>query len=184
MHYYTLLKEEMENAPRSSSWKFPMEFPDIAPFIALVVPLTEATWRVLQGPPLRIRTTAIYLQQILTLHDGEVRFVGIPGWKPFQASGGQQYKACYWHPQYVKHPDVRQWLLEKSREDYWNRNLTYDEYCWCFEKENYETSVLKWIENPASGGTKLLIRTGNFINLAELLHFGNKICTCYDMYCL
>ena len=76
-------------------------------------------------------------------------------------------------------------VVDKSREDNnWNRNLTYNEYRWCFEKENYETSVLTWIENPASGGTNLQIRTGNLINLAELLHFGNKICTCHDMYCL
>ena len=61
--------------------------------------------------------------------------------------------------------------------------MTYKEYKWCFEKEKYETSILKWIYNSASGGA-LLIRTGNFINLAELLHYGNEICTCYDMYVL
>ena len=124
------------------------------------------------------------MKHILTLHDGEVRLVGNLGWKPFPASGGQQFKACCWHCQFAKDEDVRKWLLERSRETWTDDDLDYNDYWWCFRKENYETSLLKWIETPASGGTNLQIRTGNLINLAELLHFGNKICTCYDMYCL
>ena len=62
--------------------------------------------------------------------------------------------------------------------------MTESELWWCIRKEGYQTSVLAWTKTPASGGTNWLIRIGSIITLAELLHFGNEVCTCYDMYCL
>ena len=55
------------------------------------------------------------MKHMLALHDGEVRFVDDPGWAPFPASGGDEYKACYWEYQFAKTARVRKILSQRSR---------------------------------------------------------------------
>ena len=177
MHYFTKLKNVMNDSP-PSDWRFMQAFPYIAPDSSGVGPLTPARWNRL-SKAMNLKTKADYLKHVLTLHDGEARCVGAPGWKDFSASGGEQHKACYWDYQYVKNPEVRKYLYERSQETCAEEDLSHEELWWCMEKENFETSVLAWI-----GPTSWLIRIGSFVSLNELFQYGNKVCTCYDMYCL
>ena len=76
-------------------------------------------------------------------------------------------------------------MYNKSEEDYGLRDLTDREINWIMDRENNQTSLLWKMDTPtqsASGEVRWLIRTGNYITLAELFQLGHDRLSCYDLY--
>ena len=96
MHYYTILKDEME----LSNLKFKQAFPDLGPASGGTHPLSEDGWRRLTHA-WKFNTTAVYVKHMLTKHGGELCSVGNEVWELFPASGGNHRKACFWHYQFA-----------------------------------------------------------------------------------
>ena len=96
MHYYTILKDEME----LSNLKFNEAFPDLSPASGGKHPLSDEGWRRLTSA-WKFNTTSDYVKHMLTLHDGELRSVGNEAWERIPASGGIHRKACFWHYQFA-----------------------------------------------------------------------------------
>ena len=143
MHYYTKLRNKMqgipdEDIPRYSQvfpdWNFERSFPDITDIYNGIVQLSDQKWQGIKARFSNVQTKADYLKHMLALHDGEMRFVVDPGWTPFQASGGDEYKARYWEYQYARTARVRKFLFHRSQEAWTKDNLTKRELYWCMSE--------------------------------------------------
>ena len=82
--------------------------------------------------------------------------------------------------------ETRHWPWGRSLEEWAEDDLRDSEIDWIMEKENFETTLLKWegdaeSETPATGG-KWFIRAGNFMNAAELLWWASDTLTALELY--
>ena len=71
-------------------------------------------------------------------------------------------------------------MYERSQEKGADVDLSSGEISWILGVESNETTVLRISSDPHCYGFS--IRTGNYITLAELFHFGSMTCSCYDLY--
>ena len=153
--------------------------------------LKEAGWSMLKLE-LGILTHAAWVKHLLTMHDGEVRFVGDPWWvdtRSFPASGGS-HSLClvkFWHSQTMRKEKTRNWAFYNhgagQRDQRWKEgHLTHRDVQWIMDEEDNETQLMKYC--PATGGrpSRWLIRQGNYITLGELFVFGARRCSCWDLY--
>ena len=191
MHYYARIQQQMASATRAASGaaasnlsqrllvlqgqggaKFQEAFPYL-PRGGTVECLQPPTWDFLKRK-FKMTTHAEYVKHILNNHDGEARFVGDTGWTRLPDDAVR--KACFWHYQFAKKPETRRWLYDRSEENGAEEDLTDFEIDWIMEVEAMETTVLRMSSN------EFFIRTGNYITLAELFHYGGNLCSCYDLY--
>ena len=72
--------------------------------------------------------------------------------------------------------------MKRSQEEYGHQDLTTSEINW-MKRQGNENNLLKWTSS-ASGGASggWWIRKGNYITLAEMLYFGGRTCSCFDLY--
>ena len=184
MHYLTKIKERMDT---DSNMKFNKLFPFVDPEdpAADVRPLSVQMWDEIKAK-LRISDHKDYVKHLLNAHEGEARFVGdLDTWEEFPVSGGRQHwNACYWSYQFARTKETRKWLFERSQEAWGETDLSDAQINWIMERENNETTVLKRVYNPASGGWwRWYIRRGNYVTLSEVFDLGCRIVSCYDLYC-
>ena len=138
-----------------------------------------------------IKDKADFVKHILTKHDGEARIIIDHGFEKFPDEI-DFHDACFWHYQFARTRDVRQWLFKRSTIQKNNNPLKDKEIEWILESEENRTLLLRFVpwpwNNPASGGKQRLeegdwqIRAGNYITLAELFKFGARHVTCYHLY--
>ena len=69
--------------------------------------LTEAGWDTLRLE-FGVETQAGLVKHLLSLHDGEVRFVGPPWWAEM-GPRDRVYHCRYWHAQTMSHKATRDW---------------------------------------------------------------------------
>ena len=85
--------------------------------------------------------------------------------------------------------ETRRWLQEREKERWADNNLRPEEIEWIMEVEKDETRLLRWRrdpdcdgpQSPASGG-KWFINDGNMMNLPELVWWGYKDLTFFELY--
>mgnify|MGYP001107487923 CR=1 FL=1 len=67
-------------------------------------------------------------------------------------------------------------------EDWAEEDLDDYELKWILDEEGYQTTLMMY--DPASGGSggPWHILSGNYITLAEIMRFGCRTTSCYDLY--
>ena len=86
---------------------------------------------------------------------------------------------CFWHYQFQTCAEVRRWLHEWSQEGYGHQDLTTSDINWMMQLQGNEHILLKW---TCSACGEWWIKKGNYITLAEMLYFGGRTCSCFDLY--
>ena len=102
---------------------------------------------------------------------------------PFPASGGvSPQNARFWHYQFATVDSTRRYLHDRSQEGCADEDLDDYELKWILEQEGYQTTLMMY--GPASGGSggPWHILSGNYITLAEIMRFGCRTTSCYDLY--
>ena len=131
------------------------------------------------------------VHHLLELHDGEAVIVGQDAWQPMSQPLARRVYAehGFWHHQYVKHPQNREFLLNKFRDSSRKRlPLSDDQIDEIVSLEgDQRTAVLKrtWVYASGSSGSgywQWSLRAGNFVTLAELFWYGLRLLSCYDLY--
>ena len=150
-----------------------------------MLPMTEEGWRSLKKE-VGIKTEAQWVRALFNLHDGEVRFVGNPGWVELP-DPDNLFHPHLWHSQTMRTPRARDWAHFHHGQGQTDQRLkeaplSQSDVDWVLAEEGRETRLMKFC--PASGGdpSQWFIRQGNYVTLGELFTFGAYRCTCWDMY--
>ena len=85
--------------------------------------------------------------------------------------------------------ETRWWLHERSKEWWGDYDLRPEDIDWIMQIENNETRLLRWRRDPSDGGPqtpasggKWFINDGNMMNLPELVWWGHKDLTFFELY--
>jgi len=150
--------------------------------------LTKAGWNGLYEE-FGIQTEHGFVRHLLNWHDGEVRFVGEPGWMEVERTWMTYLNhSRYWHAQTMRQEETRKWCFHnhgggvKKGSTWKDTFLKWEEVYWILAKEDNETLLMKYC--PATGGRpeSWKIRQGNYTTLGELFVFGARRCSCWDLY--
>ena len=130
----------------------------------------------------KIPCDARYVQHLLNKHDGEVRHWGARWWTRVPEDFVDSLSSeRFWHYQFTKSSQARHHLYARG-----TGRLTTQEIDHILTLEGGETTLLKRVRDPASGGTRetWYFRAGQHVTLAELFNYGCHLCSCHFLYTL
>ena len=177
VYFFTRLEATVEAAASGGSKPENLNFNKNFPHDIVMEAGTGLTW---------------FTKDLLNTHEGEARILGNTTWEKFayRQSNFTVFNSRFWHYQFMKDQDTREWLLLRSRSSWAETALRPEDVVWILSKEKNETTYLKFKsasgESPRhkhdlSRGT-FYFKRGYFVTLAEMFYFGCRVATCADLY--